>query len=158
MNTLASHNVALDVGPVQRWNAALAGGVCATAWFLATPGFVGSVALGAVLEAMNFRSLRRNGEMVFGQAVSGSALVVAGFGLRFSLLLAAITGSLYAGAHPVGLVIGLSLIVPSSLISAWIARPRDTDATPLDPEEANWDEWNPWFARENTSDDDEDAQ
>ena len=157
MNTQSSDAVVLDAGPVQRLHAALAGGAVATAWALATPAFTTSLALGAFLEAVNFRSLRRNSETTFNNAWNGSAIAAAGFGLRFALLLAAIAGSLWAGAHPVGLVIGLSLIVPSTLISAWIARPQVVEAAPLDEEEAAWETWNPWFAREDDTEDEDEA-
>ena len=61
------------------------------------------------------------------------------------LLAAAVAAWLHAaGAHPVGLVIGLSLIVPSVVIAAWMARPRAGPCRPRrPPDDPSWDEWNP---------------
>jgi hypothetical protein len=80
---------------------------------------------------------------------------VSSFGLRFALLAAAVGLALYLGAHPVGLLIGLSLIVPSVVIAAWMARPEPAPATPApSPDDPSWDEWNPWLAREREAEED----
>jgi hypothetical protein len=56
----------------------------------------------------------------------------------------------------VGLVIGLSLIVPSTIIAAWMARPELAPPTPAPPpDDPRWDEWNPWLAREREAEEDQ---
>ncbi len=57
------------------------------------------------------------------------------------------------GAHPVGLVIGLSTIIPAAILEAWRARPLiESAATGLAPDDPAWDRWNPWLARERAED------
>ena len=101
-----------------------------------------------------------HGEAVTALAVDphgGSLAVGDARGLRFVLLGAGVGLALYVGAHPVGLVIGLSLIVPATLIAAWMARPEPAPATPAPPpDDPSWDDWNPWLARVREPDDEED--
>jgi len=145
------------IDKVQGLNLGLSTGAVAISWLLLSPLFAASLAAGAALEAVNFRSLRRSCQMIFQSGVSGSGPAATAFGLRFALLGAAIGLALYAGAHPVGLVIGLSLIVPSAIIAAWMARPELAPATPAPPpDDPSWDEWNPWLARERERDVEED--
>ncbi|MCG8436375.1 MAG: hypothetical protein MJA83_20350, partial [Gammaproteobacteria bacterium] len=60
------------------------------------------------------------------------------------------------GADPVGLLLGLSLIVPAVVLAAWRARPdADPNAPALSPDDPAWDAWNPWTAREHEPDDEE---
>ena len=48
-----------------------------------------------------------------------------------------------------GLLIGLSIIMPAVVIEAWRTRPAvDPQAQALDPEDPAWESWNPWLARE----------
>jgi hypothetical protein len=138
---------------------AFSAGAAAASWALVSPRFAGSLALGAALEAVNFRAL-------FGywqRALIGSERFgwarFASFGLRFVALAAAIWAALALGAHPVGLLIGLSLVVPGVLLAAWRARPApDPDAKALAPDDPSWDAWNPWLARERDPSDDEDER
>ena len=151
---------AMYAGPIGPWHLGFALVGVGAAWFLASPLFAASLALGALLEAVNFRTLRRNCEKIFsGMAGTGARSGIAaalGFGLRYSVLLAAVGAAIYAGIHPVGLVIGLSLIVPSTLIAAWATRPKpDETAGPLDPDDPSWETWNPWLARENAAEEDD---
>jgi hypothetical protein len=146
-----------DIERVQGLNLGLSAGAVAISWVLLSPLFAASLAAGAVLEAANFRSLRRSCQTIFQSGVSGGGAAVTAFGLRFGLLAAAVGVALYLGAHPVGLLIGLSLIVPSVVIAAWMARPEPAPATPAPPpDDPSWDEWNPWLARERERDDEED--
>lgn len=139
-----------SIGPVQRLNLALSAGATAASWALVSPRFAGSLALGALLEAVNFRSLRRACEIFVSGEPKGGGAVLAGFGARFTLLGVAMGVALYAGAHPVGLVVGLSMIVPAAIASAWTVRPVDSESAPsLSPDDPAWDRWNPWLAREN---------
>jgi hypothetical protein len=139
------------------YSLALSAGATAASWALVSPRFAGSLALGAALEAMNFRTLFRywrsallGGERL-GLAAFGS------FGARFVVLGGLVWAALAFGAHPVGLLLGLSLVVPAVLVAAWRARPAPSaDAPALDPEDPSWNAWNPWFARERDRDPDGD--
>ena len=133
-------------------------GAVAASWAFVSPRFAGSLALGAALEAVNFRALfgywrgALLGSDRLGLAVFGA------FGLRFVLLAAVVWGALAFGAHPVGLLIGLSLVVPAVLLAAWRARPPPSaDAPALAADDPSWDAWNPWLAHERDPGADEDA-
>jgi hypothetical protein len=141
-------------GPVDALNVGIAALATAASFLLASPLFAASLALGATLEAVNFRTLRRTCEGVVTGELPGG-MVMVGFFLRFTLLGATVGVALYAGAHPVALLLGLSLIVPSVIAAAWRVRPAIQEAGPApDPDDASWDDWDPWLARER--DDDED--
>lgn len=137
----------MSIDPIERWNLTLSGIAAAVSYFLASPLFAASLAAGALLEVMNFRGLRRSGELLFsGQLRVGWS---AGFAARFSLLALGVAGAIYAGAHPVGLLVGLSLMVPAALLEAWRTRPPVlSDAPALPPDDPSWDRWNAWLARE----------
>lgn len=135
----------MRMAPVLRLNLALSAGVFAASWALLSPRFAGSVALGALLEAANFRALFRSSELFF----QGGGARRPGFGLRLVLLGAAVAVALFVGAQPIGLVVGLSLIVPSIVVVAWRVRPEDGPTLPAPPpDDESWDAWNPWLARE----------
>jgi hypothetical protein len=133
---------------VMRWNFALSGGTCAVS-ALASPRFAFGVAVGAALETANFRALWRSGEAILRRRAPGGAAALAGFGLRFALLGAMIYATLRLGVHPIGLLLGLSLIVPAVLAAAWRARPAvDPSAPALAPDDPAWERWDAWRARE----------
>jgi hypothetical protein len=145
-----------DIHRVEGLNLGLCAGAVAISWVMLSPLFAASLAAGAALEVANFRSLRRSCRAIFRAGVSGSGPAVSAFGLRFALLAAAVGLALYLGAHPVGLLIGLSLIVPSTIIAAWMARPEPAPPTPAPPpDDPSWDEWNPWLAREREAEEDQ---
>jgi len=150
----------MNANPIQRWNLMLSAGAVATSFVVATPGFAASLALGATLEAINFRGLHRAARFVVFEAVGGVRGWIFVFALRFTLLSTAIGASIYFGANAVALLIGLSLIVPAVLIEAWRTRPTiDPDAPALDPEDPSWDLWNPWLVHERDElDSDEETQ
>ena len=131
-----------------------AGGVAAS-WALVSPRFAGSLALGAVLEAANFRALFGYWRLaLLGERAGWTRF--ASFGLRLVLLAGAIWAALAFGAHPVGLVVGLSLVVPAVVLAAGRARPLpDPDAPALSPDDPGWDAWDPWRAREREPSDDD---
>ena len=136
---------AVTIHPIERLNITLSAGAVAASWLLATPAFAVSLAIGAALEAVNFRGLYRSSQLVFGGPWAGRRGRSAGLGLRMVLLAVGIQ----VGAHPVGLVIGLSLIIPAAIIEAWRSRPAvDPDAPSLPPDDEAWERWNPWLARE----------
>lgn len=139
------------------YSLAFSAGATAASWALVSPRFAGSLALGAALEAMNFRALFRYwraallGTEKLGFAAFGS------FGLRFVVLAGCVWAALALGAHPVGLLVGLSLVMPGVLIAAWRARPApDPSAPALAADDPSWDAWNPWLARERDAEADED--
>ena len=144
VHALVDFSVRID--RVERLNLAFSAGAVAASYALVSPGFAGGVAVGAVLEAANFRALFRAGKLFFaGQLGSWSV----GWALRYGLLSIGIGVAIYLGVHPVGLVIGLSLILPAAVIEAWQSRPAiDPNAPALAPDDSSWERWDPWLARE----------
>lgn len=139
----------MKIDPIERLNLALAAGGVAGSLALEGPAFASSLALGAAFAAVNFRALRSASERLFSGELGGSRAWMGLFGLRFALLAVGIGVALHAGAQPAPLVIGLSLIVPSTVAGAWLMRPAlDPNAPALDPDDPEWDAWNPWLARE----------
>jgi hypothetical protein len=133
--------------PIERTNLKLCAGAVVASLAIASPLFALSLALGAAFEALNFRGLRLGAEALFaGELPPRRAGLL---GPRVALLALALGVALYAGAHPVGLVVGLSLILPAAVIEAWRARPPvDPRAASLAPDDEAWERWNPWLARE----------
>jgi hypothetical protein len=130
-------------------NLKLSAGAVAASLMLASPLFAFSMAVGSAIEAINFDGLRRSASFMFAGEISGSRKWLMVFALRFSILALVIFGAMHFGADPIGLVIGLSLMVPAVLIEAWRARPKvDADAPALDADDPSWDLWDPWLARE----------
>lgn len=139
----------MSIDPIERTNLTLSAGAVAASLVLTTPTFAWSLAVGALLETLNFRGLYRSAQFLFwGQIRSGGAWSGV-FALRFGMMVIGIGSALYFGAHPVGLLIGLSLIMPAAIIEAWRARPAvDPEAPQLAPDDPDWERWNPWLARE----------
>ena len=96
----------LKIDPIERTNLALSAGAVAASWWLATPAFALSLGFGALLEAVNFRGLRRSAQFLFWGEIRGSRGWQAVFALRFGLLVIGIGSALAFGAHPVGLLRG----------------------------------------------------
>jgi hypothetical protein len=145
--TTEKKKVVLD--STQRTNLKLSAGAVAASLVWATPIFAFSLLVGAVLEGLNFHGLRRSAQFMFGGEIAGSRAWIGVFALRFSLLAIGICTALYFGADPVGLLIGLSLMIPAAVIEAWRSRPAiDPQAPALDADDPSWDDWNPWLARE----------
>ncbi|HVN38730.1 MAG TPA: hypothetical protein VMW19_11245 [Myxococcota bacterium] len=149
----------MSIDPIERTNLTLSAGAVAASLALASPGFAASLAVGALLEAWNFRGLRRSAQFLFWGEIRGSGSWLGVYALRMSLLVIGIGAALYFGANPIGLLIGLSLIMPATLIEAWRARPAvDPTAPALAQEDPTWERWNPWLARERAADEEhEDA-
>ena len=136
---------------------AFSAGATALSWACISPRFAGSLALGAALEAVNFRALFGHWRSTLLGSEPGGWARFAGFGVRFLLLGLALWAALAFGAHPVGLLIGLSLVVPGVLLAAWRVRPLPSpDAHALDIDDPSWEAWNPWLARERDPDTDGD--
>ena len=141
---------------MERLNFGISAGAVAAGFALASPAFATSLALGAAIEALNFRALRSGANQLFsGNLVAGKAWAM-GFGVRFAFLAVAISLAIGAGAHPVALVIGLSTTIPAVVIGAWLQRPAiDPNAPALPADDPSWDVWNPWLARERDAAEDE---
>jgi hypothetical protein len=142
--------------PFERANLTLSAGAVAAALAIAPVGFTASLAAGAALEVANFRALRRAKQRLFAGEIQGGWAWTALFGLRFALLGFAMYVALQAGADPIALVLGLSLIVPATIWVAWRMPPAVIPASALaaaaPPDDPSWDEWNPWLARERSAD------
>jgi len=149
----------VSIDPIERTNLTLSAGAVAASFALASPGFAASLAVGALLEAWNFRGLRRSAQFLFWGEIRGSRGWLGVYGLRMGLLVIGIGAALYFGANPVGLLIGLSLIMPATVIEAWRSRPSvDPTAPALAQDDPSWERWNPWLARERAADEErEDA-
>ncbi len=142
----------MSIDPIERWNIAISAGAVATSLAVATPLFATSLAVGAALEAANFRALRRSTQFLFWGVMPGQRAWAAIFGMRFGLLAMGITAALFLGADAVGLLTGLSLIMPATVIETWRSRPPiDPNAPRLAADDPSWDRWNPWLARESAS-------
>jgi len=100
--------------PAERLNMGISAGAVAASWAVTTPEFAGSLALGAAIEAVNFRFLHRAGEGLFEGVINGSGPWVSVLFMRFGLLAGGIWAAIALGANPLALVIGLSLVMPRS--------------------------------------------
>ncbi len=134
---------------MESMNLGISAGAVAAAFALASPVFAASLAFGAAIEAVNFRALRAAASRLFAGDLAMGKAWAAGFGLRFGFLAIAISLALSAGAHPVGLVIGLSTTIPAVVLGAIYMRPPVLETGPAPPpDDPSWDAWNPWLARE----------
>jgi hypothetical protein len=139
----------MSIDPIERTNLTLSAGAVAASLAFGSTAFALSLAVGAALEAFNFRGLRRSAQFLFWGQIGSSGGWLGVYSLRMSLLVIGIGAALYFGAHPVGLVVGLSLIMPAAVIEAWRARPAVDPAAPALPEDdPSWERWNAWLARE----------
>ncbi|MBW2271404.1 MAG: hypothetical protein JRH16_22860 [Deltaproteobacteria bacterium] len=139
----------MNIDPIERTNFTLSAGAVAVSFVFSSPLFALSLALGAALEAVNFRGLRNQTQFLFWGQIQSGGQWTGVFGLRFVILIVGIGAALYFGADPAGLLIGLSLIMPAAVIEAWRTRPAiDPSAPALDADDPSWDRWNPWLARE----------
>jgi small basic protein len=142
---------------VERLNLGLSAGAVAASFVLATPNFAISLAAGAALEAVNFGALHRGAQRFFSGDVPGASGWLILFALRFVMLGVSIGVVIWVGAHPVALVIGLSIAMPAVLIDAWMNRPQPTDeaAMPgLAPDDPEWDRHSVWAVDSLDRDDD----
>jgi hypothetical protein len=143
--------------PIERLNLALGAGASAASWWLVSPHFALSLGFGALLETVNFRGLHQQAQLLFWGEIRSGGGWTGLYALRFGLLVIGIGGGLALGAHPVGLIVGLSLIMPTAIVWAWRNRPApDPNAPALAFDDPAWERWNPWFAREDEARDEED--
>ncbi len=76
-------------------------------------------------------------------------------GLRIAMVCGGIAVAMTAGADPLGLALGLSLVMPATLIAALWNRPQVVEqaADPgLDPDDPSWDRYSIWRAAEREED------
>ncbi len=147
----------MKIDPIERMNLTLSAGAVAASLVVATPAFALSLAFGALLETVNFRGLRRQAQFLFWGQIKSAGMWNGVFALRFGLLVLGIGGALAFGADPVGLLVGLSIIMPAAVIEAWRTRPPiDPSAPSLPADDPSWDRWNPWLAREHEPREDDD--
>jgi hypothetical protein len=133
--------------PAERLNMGIGAGAIAASFALATPHFAGSLAIGAALEAVNFRFLHRTAEALFSGVVNGGGPWVVVLVLRLGIVFGGIIAAMMTGADPVGLVIGLSIAMPASVAAAVLHRPAieaQSPAPALDPEDPSWDNFSVW--------------
>jgi len=145
---------------VERLNLGLSAGAIAASYALETPHFATSLALGACLEAVNFGAMLRGAKRFFAGEIQGAGPWLGVFALRFMMLAGGIFAFLYLGAHPIALVIGLSIAMPAVLIDAWIHRPPVLDPATLPSigsDDESWERWSVWRVREVEPPGDEDA-
>lgn len=121
----------LELARVERLNLGLSAGAVAASFALVTPHFAGSLAAGALLEALNLGAIHRGAQRFFGGESSSTRGWIGVFSLRFLTLGAAIFVTMQAGANPAALLIGLSIAMPATLIDAWINRPPVVDPATL---------------------------
>lgn len=142
---------AVKLEPTERLNLTLSAGAVAASFAFAGPHFASSLAVGAFLEAANFRALHRTARALFGGELAGGSPWVVLLAFRFVALTLAIALAIGVGAHPLGLVLGLSLVVPASIFAAVRNRPavEPAEAAPaLPPEDPSWDTYSIWRFRE----------
>lgn len=137
--------------PIERMNLALSAGAVAASFVVAPPRFAASLALGALFAMINFRAMRRSARRLLAlEFAAGAAAWVGRFAIRFALLAMALGLAIAAGANPLGLILGLSLLVPVTLWVSWRSPSPVLPASAYDvppPDDPSWDAWNPWLAR-----------
>ncbi|MEB2345263.1 MAG: hypothetical protein OZ948_11030 [Deltaproteobacteria bacterium] len=132
---------------LERFHLTLAAGGIATSALLGGPAFTAAYALGAGLEVVNFRALCACTTRLLSGQLGGSRPWVALLGMRLAMLFAAMGVALVAGAHPLGLLLGVSTVVPALLVGAWwLGPPLDPDAPALPPDDPAWEHWSVWRA------------
>jgi hypothetical protein len=134
--------------PAEKLNMGIGAGAIAASFAIASPHFAGSLAIGAALEAVNFRFLHRTAEALFTGVVNGGGPWVVVLVLRLGLVFGGIIAAMLSGADPVGLVIGLSLAMPATVIAAVVGRPEHVPVEPapaLDPADPSWDAYSVWY-------------
>lgn len=123
--------MAFELARVERLNLGLSAGAVAASFAFVTPHFAGSLAAGALLEALNLGLIHRGARRLFGGELAGARTWVGVFSMRFLTLAAAIFVVMQAGANPAALLIGLSIAMPATVIDAWLNRPPVVDPATL---------------------------
>lgn len=120
----------IRLASVEQWNLGLSVSAAVASFAFATPHFATSLAAGAFLEAINLGAIHRASKRLFaGEIMSGGW--VGGLSMRLVVLGTAIYVTMQAGAHPIALLIGLSIAMPATLLDAWLNRPPIVDPATL---------------------------
>lgn len=136
---------ALRLDPMERLSLTLSAGVVSVSFVAISPIFAASCALGAALEAVNFRALRATAARLLSGEIQGGGVWTAVLGMRLTMLFVSMGVALAAGAHPIGLLVGVSMIVPAVLIVAWRTRPPIDPAAPALPaDDPEWETFSVW--------------
>ncbi len=147
---------------VERLNLTLSAGAVAASWALFSPQVAGGLAAGAAVEALSFRTLHGAARQFFAGNVGGPGLWMGVVGLRLGVLMGAVVLLLVAGTHPVGLVAGLSMVIPAVVIDAWRHRPPVVDQSDYPvppPDDPSWDRISLWgFSRPDPAEAQEELQ
>ncbi len=144
--------------PAERVNVGISAGAIAASFATVSPHFAGSLAIGAILEAMNFRFMHGVAEALFAGVVNGGGAWVGVLSLRIGLVIGGIVAAMTAGADPLALVIGLSLVMPATVIAALMNRPEVIEQEPnpgLDSDDPSWDRYSIWRAAERDEEEEE---
>lgn len=138
----------------EKTNLTLSAGVIGASLVLTPPIALG-VVVGVLIEAINFRGLRAAANTLFSGVLPSGAMLGL-FALRFLFLGLAMAAAIWSGVHPLGLVLGLSTVVPAVLIAAWRNRSvmqdlaaANAEVAIVPSEDPSWDRWNVWRACEN---------
>ncbi len=139
--------------PIEQLNLALSAGAVATAALVASPGFAASVAVGAFLEGLSFRGLSVASKAFFRGVVRGQLVWLLLLGMRLGAVGTLLYFAVRLGADPVGLLVGLSVILPATVVGSLRLRPAiDPEAAALPPEdEPDWG----WDAHLHSDEDEE---
>ncbi len=119
-----------ELAKVEQWNIGLSASAVAASYALVTPHFATSLAAGAFLEAINLGAIHRAAKRLFAGEILSRGWV-GGLSMRFIILGVAIFITMNAGANPIGLLIGLSIAMPATIIDAWLNRPPIVDPSTL---------------------------
>ena len=120
----------MGLARVERLNLGLSAGAVAASYALSTPHFATSLAAGAALEAINLGAIHRGAKRLFaGQMLTNGWVGV--LAMRLLVLSFAIFMVMRMGAHPIALLIGLSITMPATIIDAWMNRPPIIDPAEL---------------------------
>ncbi len=120
-----------ELARVERLNLGLSAGAVAASLALVSPHFAGSLAAGALLEALNLGAIHRGAKRLFTGEIEGARTWIGLFSMRFLTLAAAIFVTMQAGADVAALLIGLSITMPATVIDAWLNRPPVVDPATL---------------------------
>ena len=152
MRAKTEHMIGLDdtragLLRVERLNFTLSAGAVVASLAFFTPQIASSVAAGALLEVVNFRSMHASARSFFAGRFGGAGLWVGIAGLRLAVLGGAIVLAVMLGAHPVAFVAGLSIVLPAVVLDGWWNRPAVVDQSDYpvpEPDDPSWDDFSVW--------------
>jgi len=141
---------------VERLNLTLSAGAVAASYAMFTPAVASSVAAGALLEMLNFRTLHASARSFFAGQLGGAGLWMGVVGLRLGVLTGALLLVAALGGHPLAFVAGLSVVLPAVVIDTWRHRPAVVDQSDYPvpaPDDPEWDRFSVWRMTSDAPDD-----